>query len=90
MALVTRRCPNADICVEGKSLLKSGHYVVRCRANNGQAIACNVAYDMCLSRSGSDFGAACNLCKGSYGNGKIDETAAGWTRCKYSKKVYGW
>lgn len=90
MAMVTRRCPNADICVEGKSLFKSGNFVVRCRANNGQAIAGNVAYDMCLSHGGASFGAACNLCRGSYGNERIDETKAGWTRCRYSKRTYGW
>jgi len=26
-----------------------------------------VAYEKCLSRGGSDFGAACNLCKGGDG-----------------------
>jgi len=90
MGQVTRRCPNADICSEGKTLLKSGKWVVRCRANGGQAIANNVAKEMCLSGVGSDFGAACNLCRGSYGNGKIDESKAGWIKCRHSKTIYGW
>ena len=87
MAGVPRRCPNADICVEGKGIIRSGTYVVRCRANGGQAIANNVAHKMCLSDVGASFGAGCNLCRGSYGNSNIDESKAGWTKCRYSKQI---
>ena len=89
MALVTRRCPNADIRVEGKTFFNSGHWVVRCRAS-GQEVAPNVAHQMCLSHGGSDFGAACNLCRGSYGSQMINEAEAGWKRCRYSGTIYGW
>lgn len=90
MALVTRRCPNADIRVEGKTFFNSGHWVVRCRAANGQEIAPNVANDMCLSGTCSSFGSSCNLCCGSTGNQKIDESKAGWKRCRHSGTIYGW
>jgi hypothetical protein len=89
MPMVPKRCPNADIRVEGAGLLKSGKYVVTCRASN-QNIANNVAYDMCLSRGGGDFGGACNLCKGGNGGGLIDDSKAGWKKCRYASKVYGW
>jgi hypothetical protein len=89
MAMVPRRCPNADIKIEGAGFLKSGNYVVACRASM-QNIASNVAYDVCLSRTGGGFGSACNLCKAGNGGGLIDESKAGWKKCRYASRVYGW
>lgn len=89
MAQVPKICPNADICVEGKTLLKPGKWVVRCRANNGQAIADNVACQMCMSSSGS-FGQTCNAYSGSWRNKTVDESKAAWKKCRYASLVYGW
>lgn len=89
MAQVPKICPNADICVEGKTLLKPGKWVLRCRANNGQAIADNVACQTCMSSSGS-FGQTCNAYSGSWRNKTVDESKAAWKKCRYASRVYGW